>query len=181
MKKYIALLLALVLALSLAACGGSEDPQGAMEITMGAKEDPVQETQTSGQEQAAGWTFLYEGVELAIDQPYDASKLPECENVFENPDCALEGKNTVYGFPGVEITTYDQGQGEFLYSVYLLDDTLSTPEGLKIGDELSKVTQLYGQDFQDNDGEYVYTAGGMMLIILHDGANVSSIEYLMVI
>ena len=40
---------------------------------------------------------------------------------------------------------------------------------------------LYGSEFKDNYGEYIYTQGEVMLSILFDGETVTSIEYLMVV
>lgn len=175
MKKWIALLLVLTLVVAMAACGGKEQDPGALEITKAA-EDTADQTST-----AAALQFLYEGVTLVPGAAFDPAALPAYDNLYTVPSCAIEGTDNVYSYGSFEVTAFDQGEGEFIYSVYILDDGVATPEGLKISDTAARVVELYGEDYQDNDGEYVYTQGDVMLSILFDGDTVSSIEYLLVV
>ena len=175
MKKLIAILLVLTLAVSLVACGGKTQDPSALEITLAATE-PAEEV--TG---AVKLEFVYEGVTLVPGQAFDYNDLPAYDSLYTVPSCALEGTDNVYSYGCMEVTAFDQGEGEFIYSVYILDDSVATPEGLKIGHNADKVVELYGSDFQDNNGEYVYTQGEVMLSILFEGDTVTSIEYLMVV
>ena len=178
MKKLIALLLVLTLAVAMVACGTKTEDPGALEITKAATEPEEENAASSGNVKLQ---FVYEGVTMIPGQAFDASALPEADSLYTVPSCALEGTDNVYSYGGFEVTAFDQGQGEFIYSVYIIDDSVATPEGLKIGDNIDKVVELYGSDFQDNDGEYVYTQGEVMLIVLFEGDSVVSIEYMMVV
>ena len=178
MKKLIAILLVLTLAASMAACGGKTEDPGALEITKAATE-PAEEAPAANN--AVKLQFVYEGVTMIPGQAFDASALPEADSLYTVPSCALEGTDNVYNYGGFEVTAFDQGEGEFIYSVYIIDDSVATPEGLKVGDNADKVVELYGSDFQDNDGEYIYTQGEVMLIVLFEGDSIVSIEYMMVV
>lgn len=175
MKKLIAILLVLTMVMALAACGSKSEDPSALEITMGV-EDVEAEASKEVKLQ-----FVYEGVTLVPGQAFDYNDLPAYDSLYTVPSCALEGTDNVYSYGCMEVTAFDQGEGEFIYSVYILDDSVATPEGLKIGDSVETVVELYGSEFQDNDGEYVYTQGEVMLSILFDGDAVTSIEYLLVV
>jgi hypothetical protein len=55
----------------------------------------------------------------------------------------------------------------------------TTEEGLYVGDDLARVTELYGTDYTENGSELIYTKGKTCLsLILNDGA-VISMEYRM--
>ena len=175
MKKLIAILLVLTMAVSLIACGNKTEDPSALEITLGAAQDVEEVTA------AVKLEFVYEGVTLVPGQAFDYNDLPAYDSLYTVPSCALEGTDNVYSYGCMEVTAFDQGEGEFIYSVYILDDSVATPEGLKIGHTVDKVVELYGEEFQDNNGEYIYTQGEVMLSILFDGDTVTSIEYLMVV
>ena len=179
MKKLIALLLVLALAASVAACGNKQENLDALEITKAAED--VAPENNDAVASAVELKFVYEGVELIPGQTFDPAALPQYDSLYTVPSCALEGTDNVYSYGCMEITAFDQGEGEFIYSVYILDDSVATPEGLKIGASVEQVVELYGSDYQDNSGEYIYTQGEVMLSILFDGETVTSIEYLLVV
>lgn len=179
MKKLLTLLLLLPCIL-LSACNHTD--VDTIAFTRAATEPevvPDVTEVTAPAEEASALVFLYEGVELIPGQPFDPAALPEAQSTFTVPSCALDGTDNVYSYGNLEITAFNDGTGEFIYSVYLLDETLATPEGLRISDPQEKVLQLYGTDFQDNGGEYLYTQGDVLLSILFQNGTVSSIEYLL--
>lgn len=176
MKKLIAFLLAAMLVLSLAACD-TQTPEPTEPVTNQTAPVP-QETEASSAEEGV-CSFTFEGVELVPGAPFDPSVLPEAVGVYQIPSCAIEGTDNVYSYDTLEITAYDDGTGEVIYSIYLIDPNLSTDEGLYMGDDLARVTELYGTDYTENDGELVFTKGATSLRLLMDGETVISIEYRM--
>lgn len=179
MKRYLVLLLALLSALL---CACTHTDVDTIEFTRAATEPAEVPNTTEATLEAAVETplvFLYEGVELIPGQPFDPSLLPEPQSTFTVPSCALEGTDNVYSYGNLEITAFNDGTGEFIYSVYLLDDSLSTPEGVKIGHTQAQVIALYGNAFQDNGGEYLYTRGDVVLSLLFQDGTVTAIEYLL--
>ena len=189
MKKWILLMLALVMVLSLAACGDDDAAsQGGQQITLSTQapeenQDNVPES-TGGVETANGpvvgegvFSFTCEGVEIIPGEPFDASKLPAAASTYTVPSCALEGTDNVYNYETFEVTAYDEGSGEYVYSIYLIDANLATAEGLALGDDLAKVIDTYGEDYAQDGTAYVYYRTNTLLSIIVENEAVVSIEY----
>lgn len=186
MKKLISLSLALIMLLCFTACG-QEQPNDVPQITIGAQQPTnaaIKSTEgqedTQPQENETPYSFTYEGVELIPGMAFDASKLPEAASTFEVPSCALEGTDNVYNYETMEVTAFNDGTGEFIYSIYLLDPNLTTPEGLALGDTLDKVVSLYGDNYTEEGTSYTYESAGTMLIIIMQNDTIASIEYRLV-
>lgn len=182
MKKLIAFLLAMLLVASMAACSGektdSTDPTTQPQQTNTTQ---PQQTQPSDPATDEVFSFTYEGVELIPGAAFDPAVLPEADSVFQVPSCAIEGTDNVYSYPPFELTAYNDGTGEVIYSIYLVDANTSTMEGLYVGDDLARVTELYGTDYTQNDTELTFTKGATTLNLILDGETVISIEYRMVV
>lgn len=182
MKKIFALLLALVMVLALAACGETQ-PDGTAGATEPTGESQTQ-TQPSGDNQGgdttASYSFEFGGVKLIPGQAFKADTLPAADFVYEVPSCAIEGTDQVYSYGVMEVTAFNDGTGPVIYSIFLADANTPTGEGLYIGDPLSTVTELYGEDCAVSGNQYTYTANGTMLILLVENGYVASIEYRMV-
>lgn len=172
MKKYIAALLAVLLLVGLAACG---QPQTEQSQTDGE----TQATDSTPAADPAGdpFVFTYEGVDIVLGADFDASKLPEAEYVFSQANCALNGEDVIYNYGAVEVTTYKEGESEIIQSVYIIDPNLPTPEGLALGDALTRVTELYGTDYAVVGDEWQFTKGKSILAILVQDDFAASIEY----
>lgn len=188
MKKVFVILLASMLLLSLAACDqNQEQPQ----ITIGTQpaaqttapqqtEQPEQTTEPQPQQEGV-YAFTYEETVLCPGEPFDASKLPAASSTYKVPSCALEGTDNVYNYAAFEVTAFDDGKGEFVYSVYFLDPNLTTAEGLAIGDTAAKAEELYGKDYAAEGTSMVYTKGNTQLVLILQSGNIISIEYRLVI
>ena len=180
MKKLIALLLAVLMMVTLVACG-TQTPDPTEPSEQQQQTDPTQPQNTQPAQPEEAFSFTYEGVELIPGAAFDPSVLPEADSVFEVPSCAIEGTDNLYRYPPFELTAYNDGTGEVIYSIYLLDANTPTPEGLYLGDDLARVTELYGTDYVENDTELTFTKGNTTLNLLLDGETVISIEYRMVV
>ncbi len=182
MKRIFALILALVMVLCLCACGGSGNADAEIigggaqggSVDMGEAPDNTQKEDTADE---GVYSFTFEGVELIPGEKFDASALPEAQNVFTVPSCALEGTDNVYSYGTIEVTAYDEGNGEHIYSVYIVDANITTNEGLALGDSKDKVIELYGENFTDNNGEYTYKKGNTLLVIVFQNDTVLSIDF----
>ena len=118
MKKWIAMLLALTLLVGLTACGGApaaETPDPTQAANSGA---PVGDQNDKTEE---GYFFTLEGEKLIPGAAFDPSAYPEANSVYEVPSCAIEGTDNLYDYGTVEVTAYDDGTGEIICSVYLVD------------------------------------------------------------
>ena len=171
-QKFAALALALGLTLSLAACGGGNAPAGG--------ESPA--PQNSAAPQAAGaYVFTTgDGVTVSVDEDMAQvlTDLGEAQSYFEAESCAFEGLDKTYTYPGFVITTRPDGENDYVNSIRLTDDSVSTVEGVYIGSSEADVKAAYGEDGGADQGMLSYTAGGVSLNFILEGGAVISIEYL---
>lgn len=179
MKRSI-LILALILVLMLTACGAESDASQLEIVRSTTEATQPTEAATEGAQEAAGFTgpfaFEVEGVTLIPGQQFQADKLPAAESVYEVPSCAIEGTDNVYNYGTHEITAFKDAAGEMIYSIYILDANIATPEGLALGDRLDKVVELYGEGYEVNGSEYRYTSQGTVLSVIVQNDLVISIE-----
>ncbi len=175
MKKRICLLLTLALLAGLAACG-EKAPAVSSDTPATSDTTPAD----TGKKPEEAFFFVTDGVKLLPGNAFDPAVLPEANDLFEVPSCAIEGTDNVYSYDTFELTAYNDGTGEVIYSIYLLDPNITTEEGLYLGDDRATVESLYGTDCQEDDGELVYTKGETELRIILEDDMVASIEYRMV-
>ena len=189
MKKIIAILLSVLMLCALTACGVPADQSGNTttapvadttaaapeDTTAAAAEDTTAAAQTAETEE--GFSFTFEGVKLIPGQSFDASALPEPQSLYQVPSCAIEGTDNVYNYGTIEVTAFNDGSGEVIYSVYIVDANTPTDEGLYIGDMVSHVKAAYGEDCVQENGQITYQKGDTMLILILDGEYVQSIDF----
>ena len=179
MKKIIALLLALLLVASLTACGeDAPATEPAAVITKATQPTGSDPTEPAATQPAAptGYVFVAEGVELVMGESFDGTALSKANAVVELPSCAIDGMDIIYTYDNYEITASDEGKGAYLTAILLLADGATT-EGVKIGDEESKITATYGTDCENDGVQYTYEADGAQLIFLVQDGIITSIEY----
>lgn len=192
MKKGIGMLLCLALLLGLTACGGgdaSEEPvitrpkdaeAGILEETKAPAPTEAASGETPVVSAAAeSYTFSADGVELVPGAVFDPAVLPEPDSVSQVPSCAIEGTDNVYNYGSFELTAFDDGTNEVIYSILLTDPNITTPEGLALGDSAEKVVALYGEGYTQQGTAYVYPAEAQSLYIILQGQSVVSIEFRM--
>ena len=95
-------------------------------------------------------------------------KLGDADNYFESDSCAFQGKDKVYTYGSVKITTYPKDNKDY---------TVSTPEGISIGSDKKAVEEKYGDASDSTETSYIYKKGDSQLSFIFDGDNVSSIVY----
>ena len=169
MKKWICGLLALALIFALGACGGNEN---------GGETAPTQ-TGDDGKGSVDGYLFETGELTVAADAKMAPilEKLGEPLQYFEAASCAFNGLDKNYIYAHFEIDTYPAADGDRVMAVYLMDDLVSTKEGLRIGDTKEEMERLYGTDYTLNGTEYIYEKGGMSLKVQIKKDAVSYITY----
>ena len=184
MKRMIAVLLSLLMLFALTACGEPADktvtPTGTVaDNTTAAVEDTTAAEDTTAGSDAVepGFFFTFEGVELTPGQAFDTAALPEANSVYQVPSCAIEGTDNVYNYGTIEVTAFDDGSGEVIYSVYIMDANTPTNEGLYIGDNLDRVISVYGEDYTQVGSQITYQKGDTLLVIILGGEYVQSIDF----
>ena len=146
--------------------------QNAME---GDATAPVQTNNTSLDD----YVFEYKGVKISPDMNTNEflSALGDTLHYYEVKSCAFEGMDKIYTYTSFEISTYPNGANDLVSSIYFKDDTVTTQEGAYLGMAKSDVLALYGSNYTESAGAYVYSKGGMELHFIFDGETLASIEY----
>ena len=183
MKRVIAVLLSVMLLCALTACGEPAQPatttEAVVDTTAQVADDTTAAAETTAavQDAVEGFSFSFEGVELIPGQSFDASALPTPQSVYQVPSCAIEGTDNVYNYGTIEVTAFNDGTGEVIYSVYIVDANTPTDEGLYIGDTVDHVIAAYGEDCVRENGQITYQKGNTLLILIMDGDYVLSIDF----
>lgn len=180
-KKLFCILLALGLLAALAACsdgGGDQETDSPAPSATPAGTTQTPSTQTK-------FSVSYNGVTFAVnDDMADVhAALGEEQSYFEAESCAFEGLDKTYTYPGMVITTRPEGEKDFVQSIRLTDDTITTAEGVCIGMSAADAAAAYqgiGSAAGDPsaDGLLSYTLGDTSVNLLVEGGMVTSIEYL---
>lgn len=167
MKKILVAILAAIMAAGLCACGGGS----------GSTETGAVSAPTSG---AGGYIFESKGVKVEIDAKMAdiEAALGEPKSFFESESCAFGELDKVYTYSGFRIDTYQIDGVDYVSDVIFMDDTISTPEGLAIGDSADKAKELYGTPATEDDSRLVFEKGSMKLVCLLDGTTIKTIEYM---
>lgn len=190
MKRVLAILLTIALLTVLVGCDKKEQPKDTQAQTTAApavettnapeEETTVVPEETTAPEQVVDedvFSFTYQGVALVPGNAFDSAALPEAESVYQVPSCAIEGTDNVYSYGDIEVTAFNDGSGEVIYSVYIVDANTPTAEGLYIGDTLDQVIAVYGEDYTQENGQVTYQKGNTLLVIILDGDYVASIDF----
>ena len=186
MKKIIAVMLSLALLCALTACGEpAQQPTVTTEApvadTTTLPEETtaaaVEETTAPAQSKEEGFAFTFAGVALTPGQAFDAAALPAAESVYQVPSCAIEGTDNVYNYGTVEVTAFNDGTGEVIYSIYIVDANTPTNEGLYIGDALEHIVAAYGEGYTREGNQITYQKGDTLLVIILSGDYVASIDF----
>ncbi len=161
MKKLIALTLCLFTLLAVCACAPAD---------------------TNGGPLPDAYVFKKGNVTIAIDADLASIVEDLGEPIYydEAPSCAHEGKSKYYTYAGIDIESYPKGSKDLVYMIALIDDTVSTAEGLRVGDSREDVIEKYGEPTTDKEKSLLYKTDGMYLnvIMTSNGKTVSQIQYM---
>ena len=181
MKKLLMLLLVLSILLVLYGCSNSAADGSAAIVQNNTGNTP---TQNTDQEQASDaeedvFVFTANDVEIPMHAPAETilAALGEPKSYTEQTSCAFDGLDKTYFYGNFYLQTYPGTDGDYIYCIWLVDDTLTTEEGIYIGASQAEVEATYGADSFDGTNVYTIIRGNSSLtIILTDGI-VSSIQY----
>lgn len=124
-------------------------------------------------------SLTYMGTDITPGKTFNAKSISKTATKSTLPSCALEGEDNVYTYDNIEITANVSGKTETIFSVYFIDETVSTNEGIKIGDTKKKLVETYGDNYIDDETLITYvdeTSKRQINFQIEDGI-VSGIEY----
>ena len=171
MKKILALVLALAMTLTLAACGGETAPE--------TTEPQAPAVLGPTQPDTASWKYTVRGVDVMMhaEAAPVLEALGEPVSYTEEASCAFSGLDKTYYYGGFYLQTYPMGDADYVFSLWLVDDSSTTPEGIYIGASQEEVEAAYGTEGFNGSNAYILTGTTSTLTIILDGGNVSSIQY----
>lgn len=184
MKKMLAMLLALTMALCLCACGNvvkeggttnppQTQPQSGGETTPAQTEAP--ETVPAGEE----YVFTYNGTDIVMNAPAAdiISALGEPKSYTEETSCAFDGLDKTWFYGSFYLQTYPLDGADYIYCLWIVDDSVETPEGIYIGASQAEVEAAYGAEHFNGSNAYVLTGANTRITIILENDVVSSIQY----
>ncbi len=169
MKKFLCAILAVLMLLTLCACGGEKEPA----------DDKKDDTNVSAPVDVKGYIFTDNDISIEVGAPVSSiDALGEPMDTLEEASCAFEGKDVTYFYTNYEILLAYPNEGDsYVSSVKLISDAVATPEGLELGMSAEDVTSIYGECEPQAGGVYVYEKGNMTLRVTVIDDSVDSIEY----
>lgn len=141
------------------------------------------EAQTAQAQQNSGYIFRSGTADIVMDAeagPVLAALGATTKPVYEVDSCAYQGKDRLYTYDGLEVSTNVRDGKERIASLLVKGKDLATPEGLKIGAKESEITKLYGS-VSPSFGIYRYLRGNTELSIYTTAGVVDEIEYIVVL
>lgn len=123
--------------------------------------------------------FYSEGVKIHV---YDLAEellpsLGEPNGTFEAASCAYQGKDMFYYYNGYQLTVNDVDNAEHVTVIMIVDDTVSIPQGVKIGNTEEEMLQLMDENYEVSGGLYQFVSGATTLQIQIKEGAVASIMY----
>lgn len=129
------------------------------------------------------YSFNYNGINIAISDNMK-EVLTNFSNYIsyqETMSCAFEGLDKIYTYEHFEISTYPKNNLDYVLSIYLLDDTVSTNEGIKINDTYDKLVATYGKEYKNEGNEYKYIKNNVSLSFIIENNHIIQIAYSLVL
>lgn len=176
------LFLFILVAMLLTGCGAKEDATNNNDKT----DIPVNENNDTENKQddrakePSGYSFEFNNVSIYMntDVVPVIDALGEEISYFEAESCAFKGLDKTYTYPGFEITTYPLDGKDYISNVYLMDDTVTTPEGIYLGSTVDDMIAAYGSDYTESSGSYTYIKDDSKLQFITMNDEIISISYL---
>lgn len=175
MKKLFTLLLIAAMVLSLAACGGDNTPKN-NDTPVTPNADVIDNVDN----ETPVYAFVLgdKRVDVNEDMTLALADLGEPLSYFEAESCAFDGLDKTYTYSGFIITTRPEGEKDYIQSILLTDDSVTTAKGIYIGSTRDEVIASYGETDDALPTLLSYTSAGTTLNFILDGDTVVSIEYL---
>lgn len=197
-KKSVCLVLALSLVLASLICGCENPAKQAADTTMdmyekeGEAQDAIDSFNESIQnndmeadkifdesKNSENYSFTFDGVKVSpnMDTAAFLDSLGEPLHYNEVQSCAFEGISKIYTYTSFVITTYPYDGKDLVSNVELKDDTVVTEENVYLSMGKDKVLEVYGANYVEKDGVFIYTKGNSKLQFIFQNDALVSVEY----
>lgn len=182
MKKIIALLLALTMVLCLCSCGNVVKEGGtttpAQPLPAG-ESGPTETTEPETVPADDDYVFTYQGTDIVMNAPAAdiIAALGDPKSYTEETSCAFVGLDKTWFFGSFYLQTYPMEDVDYIYCLWIVDDSVETPEGIYIGATQAQVEEAYGAEAYNGSNAYIITGENSRLTIILENGVVSSIQY----
>ena len=140
--------------------------------------NPVKKNEKISEEKKDnGFVFLYRGINVTPGQEFKEKAIDEEASYMELESCAFDGNDKVYTYTDVEITVSEMKGKDVIYTIYFLNETISTTEGVKVSDEKAIMIERYGESYEKINNKYVYKKGDVIVSFIVENDTIVSIEY----
>ena len=129
------------------------------------------------------YIFTYNNITIYLDEHTERilNELGEWRDYAEMQSCSFDGIAKLYIYNGFEISTYlkNKTDNDRIYSVTLNDDSVTTVEGMYIGQTFDDMVAIYGAEYKETAGtsKYKYEKGGTVLAFSIEDGIIISISY----
>ena len=171
MKKFLALLLCMIMAFCVVACDKDDDKESSNDGDKG----------NSDKQQTVSFYVEYGStkIEIGADAATVISALGEPTSKQEMGSCGDQGTLTKYKYSSIEIYVLSNGSKQTVDQITLIDDGVKTPEGVKIGSSKDDVTKACGKATKQTDTNITYSSGNKNLVFQIRDGSVVGIDYRM--
>ena len=127
--------------------------------------------------------YSFKSGEVGFSVHHDADavieKLGDPIDLVETPSCGGGAEpDREYTYAGFKFNTVNENGTNKIVKIVIADDSVSTPEGISIGDGREAVIETYGENFTENaSGTLTYTDGSVKLMFGITNGCVSAIHY----
>lgn len=176
-------LLLAVLSLSLLTSCSSDDSGASSSTQTSAPASTAGSTSSTTEAAPAtsgsNYSYDFQGTTIALGENFATalSSLEEPNDYFEAASCAFEGLDKIYYFSGLEVRTYPQEEEDFVSTILLKDDTVTTNEGAYIGMNIDEALEKHGEGYTQDNKQYVYSSGDSTLTFITSDDAVIAINY----
>ncbi len=167
MKKILALLLCALMLFALVACKSDD----------GYKDDD-KDSSDKGSKVSFFVNVGTVKVELGASADAVISALGSPKSSSPVGSCGGQGTLTKYVYTSVEVYVLTTDKSSTIDKIVLLDDTISTPEGIKMGSTQSDVKSKLGSPANSATASYTYVSGNKNLIVTFRDSAVVGIDYM---
>ena len=208
-KKIVCAALSAMLLCGLTACGGddsstaasssaAESSAAAAPDASSAADTPADSTGDTPAESSdaapqgtvqISFDYVANGVTLEVGKEADGviAALGTSDSMYEAPSCAFTGTSNYYVYGGLQVVTYPDEHDQslnLLYEVDLLDDTVATNEGIRVGNTYDDIVAKYGTPDQETAVFAMYKTEGKAVQFFFDKTNpdvISEIVYTVIL
>jgi len=117
-------------------------------------------------------------IEMDQDIEKVLAAIGEPQGIFVAPSCAFDGEDRIFQYSNIQIHTYPKGEADLVHTISLRDDTIRTTEGrIRLGSNQQDMLEMYGDEYEYDNGMYTYTRGSTLLEFYVEDGIVTGITY----